>query len=78
MKVSLSQLMLKLVLRPTLLYTSSAYYFVVLFAIPVPTFGRVDRGSEVEVDVGAHVYLNGRKGGQSDSNPAIWKAMVAQ
>ena len=37
----------------------------------------VDRGSAVQVDAGAHVYLNGPKGVQSDSNPAIWKAMVA-
>jgi hypothetical protein len=50
---------------------------VVLFDIPVVTFGRVDRGSEVEVDTGAHVYPNGHKGVQSDSDPAIWKAMVA-
>ena len=41
------------------------------------TFGRLDEGSEVEVDAGAHVYPNGSKGVQSDSNPAIWKAMVA-
>jgi hypothetical protein len=34
---------------------------VVLFAFPVSTFGRVDRGSEVEVDAGAHVYPNGPK-----------------
>jgi hypothetical protein len=50
---------------------------VVLFAIPVATFDRVDRGSELEVDAGAHVYPNGPKGVQSDSNPVIWKAMVA-
>ena len=50
---------------------------MVLFAIPVATFGRVDRGSEVEVDAGAHVYPNGPICVQSDSNPAIWKAMVA-
>ena len=50
---------------------------MVLFAIPVATLDRVDRGSEVEVDAGAHVYPNGSKGVQSDSNPAIWKAMVA-
>jgi hypothetical protein len=37
------------------------YYFVVLFGIPVATFGRVDRGSEVEVEAGAHVYPNGPK-----------------
>jgi len=54
------------------------HYFVVLFAIPVATFGRVDRESEVEVDAGAHVYPNGPKGNQSDSNPAIGMAMVAQ
>jgi hypothetical protein len=54
--------------RPRLLYISSAqtqlifkHYFVVLFAFPVSTFGRVDRGSEVEVDAGAHVYPNGPK-----------------
>jgi hypothetical protein len=46
------------------------HYFVVLFAIP----GRVDLGSEVEVNV----YPIGPKGIQSDSNPAIGKAMVAQ
>ena len=50
---------------------------MVLFAIPVVTFGRFDRGSEVEVGAGAHVYPNGLKGVQSDSNPAIWKVMVA-
>ena len=50
---------------------------MVLFVIPVATFGRVDRASEMEVDAGAHVYLNDPKGVQSDSNPAIWKAMVA-
>jgi hypothetical protein len=38
---------------------------VVLFAIPVATFGRVDRRSEVEVDAGAYVYPNGPKGIQS-------------
>ena len=49
--------------RPTLLCTSSAYTqsnflhcFLVLFAIPVATFGGVDQGSEVEVVAGAHVY----------------------
>jgi hypothetical protein len=36
--------------------------------------GRVDLGSEVEVNV----YPIGPKGIQSDSNPAIGKAMVAQ
>jgi hypothetical protein len=43
--------------------TSSAYTqsnfshcFLVLFAIPVATFGGVDRGSDVEVVAGAHVY----------------------
>jgi len=50
------------------------HYFVVLFAIPVATFGRVDLGSEVEVNV----YPIGPKGIQSDSNPAIGKAMVPQ
>jgi hypothetical protein len=30
--------------------------FLVLFAIPVATFGGVDRGSDVEVVAGAHVY----------------------
>jgi hypothetical protein len=30
----------------------------------------------VEIDAVAHVYLNGPKGVQSDSNPAIWKAMT--
>jgi len=54
------------------------HYFVVLFAIPVATFGRVDRESEVEVDAGAHIYPIGPKGIQSDSNPAIGKAMIAQ
>ena len=48
---------------------------MVLFAIPVAAFGRVDRRSEV--DAGAHVFLNCAKGVQLDSNPAIWKAMVA-
>ena len=47
---------------------------MVLFAIPVATFGRVDLGSEVEVNV----YPIGPKGIQSDSNPAIGKAMVPQ
>ena len=50
---------------------------MVLVAIPVITFGRVDRGSEVEVDAGALVYPNGPKCVQSDSNTAIWKAVVA-
>jgi hypothetical protein len=49
---------------------------MVLFAIPVVTFGRVDQGSEVEVDAWVHVYPNGPKGVQSDSNPASWKIMV--
>ena len=44
---------------------------MVLFAIPVATFGIADGGSEVEIDAVAHVYLNGPKGVQSDSNPAI-------
>ena len=50
---------------------------MVLVAIPVITFGRVDRGSEVEVDAGAQVYSNVPKGVQSESNTAIWKAVVA-
>ena len=50
---------------------------MVLFAITVATFGRIDRWSEVEVDAGAHVYPNGPTGEQLDLNPAIWKAMVA-
>jgi hypothetical protein len=50
---------------------------MVLVAIPVITFGRVDGGSELEVDAGAHVYPNGAKGVQSDSNTPIWKAVVA-
>jgi hypothetical protein len=41
------------------------------------TFGRVDRGSEVEVVAGAHVYPAHPIGVQWDSSPAIWKAMVA-
>jgi hypothetical protein len=44
-----------------------------MLAIPVATFGGVDRGSEVEVVAGAHVY----PGVQWDSSPAIWKAMEA-
>jgi hypothetical protein len=47
---------------------------VILFGIPVATFDRADRGSEVEVYAGAHVYLNGPKWFQSESNLAIWKA----
>jgi hypothetical protein len=54
----------------------STVYFVVLFAIPVATFCRVDRGSEAEVNDGANVYPNGPKDVQADSNMAIWKAMV--
>ena len=50
---------------------------MVFVAIPVATFGRVDRVSEVEVDAGAHVNTNGPNGVQSDSNATIWKAMVA-
>jgi len=50
---------------------------VVLFVIPVAAIIRVDRGFEVEVEAGAHVYSNGFKGVHSDSNPASWKAMVA-
>ena len=50
--------------------------FVVLIAIPVAAFVRVDQRSEVEIDPGAHVYLNGPKAVQSDSTPVIWKAMV--
>ena len=49
---------------------------MVLFAIPVATFCRVDRGSEAEVNDGANVYPNGPKDVQADSNTAIWKAMV--
>ena len=49
---------------------------MVLFAIPVATFGIVDWWSEVDVDVAAHVYPNDPRGVQSDSNPATWKAMV--
>ena len=70
--------------RPTLLCTSSAYTqsnfshcFLVLFAIPVATFGGVDRGSEVEVVADAYVYLADPIGVQWDSSPAIWKAMEA-
>jgi hypothetical protein len=49
----------------------------VTMAIPVATFGGVDRGSEVEVVVGAHVYPADPIGVQWDSSPAIWKAMEA-
>jgi hypothetical protein len=44
-----------------------------MLAMPVATFGGVDRGSGVEVVAGAHVY----PGVQWDSSPAIWKAMEA-
>jgi hypothetical protein len=56
-----------------LLKFNFSYCFLVLFAIPVATFGGVDRGSEVDVVAGAHVY----PGVQWDSSPAIWKAMEA-
>ena len=46
-------------------------------AIPVVTFGGVDRGSEVEVVAGAHVYPADPIGVQWDSSSAIWKAMEA-
>jgi hypothetical protein len=36
----------------------------------------VDRGSEVEVIAGAHVYPADPIGVQWDSNLAIWKAMT--
>jgi hypothetical protein len=49
---------------------------VVLIAIPVAAFGGVDQRSDMEIDPGAHVYLNGPKAVQSDSTPVIWKAMV--
>ena len=51
--------------------------FLVLFAIPVATFGGVDRGSEVEVVTGAHVYPADPIGVQWDSSPVIWKTMEA-
>jgi hypothetical protein len=41
------------------------------------TFSGVDRGSEVEVVAGAHVYPADPIGVQWDSSPAIWKAMEA-
>ena len=44
---------------------------MILFAIPVATFGKVDQGSELEVNAGAHVYPNGLEGVQSDSNPVV-------
>jgi hypothetical protein len=37
-----------------------------LFAIPVAAFGGVDRGSEVEVVAGAHVYPADTIGVQMD------------
>jgi hypothetical protein len=40
------------------------------------TFGGVDRGSEVEVIAGAHVYPADPIGVQWDSNLTIWKAMT--
>jgi hypothetical protein len=48
-----------------------------LFAIPVATFGGVDRGSEVEVVTGTHVYPADPIGVQWDSSSAIWKVMEA-
>jgi hypothetical protein len=41
---------------------------VVLFPIPVATFGGVDRGSEVEIVAGAHVYSADPIGVQCDSS----------
>jgi hypothetical protein len=49
---------------------------LVLFSIPVAKFGGVDRGSEVVVVAGAHVYPAHPIGVQWDSSPAIWKAML--
>jgi hypothetical protein len=48
---------------------------LVLFTIPVATFGGIDRGYEVEVVAGAHVYPTDPIDVQWDSSPAIWKAM---
>jgi hypothetical protein len=52
---------------------------LVLFAIPVATFGGVDRWSEdlMEVVAVAHVYPADPIGVQWDSNSPIWKAMEA-
>jgi hypothetical protein len=54
-----------------------SHCFLVLFAIPVAAFGGVDRGFEVEVVAGAHVYPADPIGVQWDSSPAILKAMEA-
>jgi hypothetical protein len=43
----------------------------------VTTFGGVDRGSEVKVVAGAHVYPADPIGVQWDSSPTIWKATEA-
>jgi hypothetical protein len=48
---------------------------LILFAIPVATFGGVDRWSEVKVVAGALVYPVDPIGVQWDSSPAIWKAI---
>jgi len=48
-----------------------------LFAIPVATFGGVDRWSEVKVVAGAPVYPVDPIGVQWDSSPAFWKAIEA-
>jgi hypothetical protein len=48
---------------------------LVLLAIPVATFGGVDRGFEVEVVAGAYVYPADLICVQWDSSPAIWKAI---
>jgi hypothetical protein len=45
--------------------------------LPVATFGGIDRGSEVEVVTGAHVYPADPIGVQWDSSPAIWKVIEA-
>jgi hypothetical protein len=50
---------------------------LVLFAISVATFEGVDRGSEVEIVAGGHVYPADPIGVQWDSSLAIWKAMEA-
>ena len=61
-------------LRHRLNQSNFSHCFLVLFAIPVATFGG---GSGMEVVAGAHVYPADPIGIQWDSSPAIWKTMEA-
>jgi hypothetical protein len=59
------------------LFSLSFEAWTVNFSIIIATFGGVDRGYDVEVVAGAHIYQADPICVQWDSSQAIWKAMEA-